>query len=70
MKMFLFSVALMYPQQLKLTGIFKLHFRVLTPAVFFCDLNLLKKPLHVSNTMCSTSGGQNFIIQPLVSSHL
>jgi hypothetical protein len=27
-------------------------------------------PLHVSSTMCSTSGGQNCIIQPLVSSHL
>jgi len=26
-------------------------------------------PLHVSSTMCSSSGGQNFIIQPLVSSH-
>jgi len=26
-------------------------------------------PLRVSSTMCSSSGGQNFIIQPLVSSH-
>ena len=26
-------------------------------------------PLHVSSTMCSSSGGQNCIIQPLVSSH-
>jgi len=26
-------------------------------------------PLHVSSTMCSSSGGQNFIIQHLVSSH-
>ena len=26
-------------------------------------------PLHVSSTMCSSSGGQNFTIQPLVSSH-
>jgi len=26
-------------------------------------------PLHVSNTMCSSSGGQNCIIQHLVSSH-
>ena len=26
--------------------------------------------LHVSSTMCSSSGGQNCIIQPLVSSHL
>ena len=25
--------------------------------------------LHVSNTMCSSSGGQNCIIQHLVSSH-
>jgi len=25
--------------------------------------------LHVSSTMCSSSGGQNCIIQPLVSSH-
>jgi len=28
------------------------------------------KPLHVSSTMCSSSGGQNCITQPLVSSHL
>jgi len=27
-------------------------------------------PLHVSSIMCSSSGGQNCIIQPLVSSHL
>jgi len=27
-------------------------------------------PLHVSSTMCSSSGGQNCIIQHLVSSHL
>jgi len=27
-------------------------------------------PLHVSSNMCSSSGGQNCIIQPLVSSHL
>jgi len=27
-------------------------------------------PLHVSSTMCSSSGGQNCISQPLVSSHL
>jgi len=27
-------------------------------------------PLHVSSTMCSSSGGQNCITQPLVSSHL
>jgi hypothetical protein len=27
-------------------------------------------PLHVSSTMCSSSGGQNCIIQPLVSSRL
>ena len=27
-------------------------------------------PLHVSSTMCSSSGGQSCIIQPLVSSHL
>jgi len=27
-------------------------------------------PLHVSSTMCSSSGGQNCIIQPLVSLHL
>ena len=26
-------------------------------------------PLHVSSTMCSSSGGQNCIIQHLVSSH-
>jgi len=26
-------------------------------------------PLHVSNTMCSSSGGQNCVIQHLVSSH-
>ena len=26
-------------------------------------------PLHVSNTTCSSSGGQNCIIQHLVSSH-
>jgi len=26
--------------------------------------------LHVSSIMCSSSGGQNFIIQHLVSSHL
>ena len=26
-------------------------------------------PLHVSSTMCLSSGGQNCIIQPLVSSH-
>ena len=26
-------------------------------------------PLHVSGTMCSSSGRQNCIIQPLVSSH-
>ena len=26
-------------------------------------------PLHVSSTMCSSSEGQNFIIQHLVSSH-
>ena len=26
-------------------------------------------PLHVSRTMCSSSGGQNSIIQHLVSSH-
>ena len=26
-------------------------------------------PLHVASTMCSSSGGQNCIIQPLVSSH-
>ena len=26
-------------------------------------------PLHVSNTMCSSSGGQNCIIQHLVSTH-
>ena len=26
-------------------------------------------PLHVSSNMCSSSGGQNCIIQPLVSSH-
>jgi len=26
-------------------------------------------PLHVSNTMCSSSGGQNFIIQHLVPYH-
>jgi len=26
--------------------------------------------LHVSSTMCSSSGGQNYITQPLVSSHL
>ena len=26
-------------------------------------------PLHVSSTMCSSSVGQNFIIQNLVSSH-
>ena len=26
-------------------------------------------PLHVSSTMCSSSGGQNYIIQHLVSSH-
>jgi len=36
---------------------------------------LLKKqtdrlPLHVSSTMCSSSGGQNCIIQHLVSLHL
>ena len=24
-------------------------------------------PLHVSSTVCSSSGGQNFIIQPLLS---
>jgi len=27
-------------------------------------------PLHVSNTMCSSSGGQNCIIQHLVSTYL
>jgi len=27
-------------------------------------------PLHVSSTMCSSSGGQNCIIQHLVLSHL
>ena len=27
-------------------------------------------PLHVSSTMCSSSGGQNCIMQPLVSSQL
>jgi len=27
-------------------------------------------PLHVSSTMCSSLGGQDFIIQHLVSSHL
>jgi len=27
-------------------------------------------PLHVSSTMCASSGGQNCIIQHLVSSHL
>jgi len=26
-------------------------------------------PLHVSSTMCSSSGGQNCITQPLVTSH-
>ena len=26
-------------------------------------------PVHISSTMYSSSGGQNFIIQPLVSSH-
>ena len=26
-------------------------------------------PLHVSSTMCSSSGGRNCTIQPLVSSH-
>ena len=26
-------------------------------------------PLHVSSTMCSSSGGQNCVIQPLISSH-
>jgi len=32
--------------------------------------NVYYTPLHVSITMCSSSGGQNFIIQHLVSSHL
>jgi len=27
-------------------------------------------PLHVSSTMCSSSGGQNCITQPLILSHL
>jgi len=29
----------------------------------------IKMPLHVSSTMCSSSGGQNYTIQHLVSSH-
>ena len=32
-KKILFSVALMYPQEFQLIGIFKLHFRALIPAV-------------------------------------
>ena len=43
----------------------KLHYTasgIITPVYFM--------PLHVSNTMCSSSGGQNCIIQPQVSSHL
>ena len=27
-------------------------------------------PVHVSSTMCSLSGGQNWIVQPLVSSKI
>ena len=33
------------------------------------NLVLYYIPLHVSSTMCSSSGGQNCIIQHLVSSH-
>jgi len=33
-------------------------------------LQVYYTPLHVSSTMCSSSGGQNCIIQHLVSSHL
>jgi len=33
-------------------------------------LQVYYMPLHVSSTMCSSSGGQNCIIQPLVSSQL
>jgi len=36
----------------------------------FFDNKFHFMPLHVSSTMCSSSGGQNCIIQPLVSSHL
>ena len=32
--------------------------------------NLYYTPLHVLSTMCSSSGGQNCIIQSLVSSHI
>jgi hypothetical protein len=36
----------------------------------FCFTITLFHALHVLSTMCSSSGGQNCIIQPLVSSHL
>ena len=42
----------------------------LTVASCWFSLSLHNMPIHVSSTMCSSSGGQKCIIQPLVSSHL
>jgi len=64
---FLFRASTCFEQHVLIVRRSKLYYTasgIITPTGV-----MIPEALHVSSTMCSSSGGQNCIIQPLVSSH-